>query len=470
MKLPELIDLINDHREKPSGLIYGYVILITSVFATLKILFPEIKAPNNWIIYLVLLIIWTIIWIIMRNTYPRNKKGKVGIIISIVTETDKQKIRLKDDFLKRLKDQASENGFDYLIEFIPIDQIKTLRVNKVLTDFLIVLKNKNITNVSTSESKTKFNKLNKKIKGHFFIWGNIKERQDIENKYILDLDGIVLHSPLNDPIQAKLAQEFTIVWARSINFLEKFEFRGFEISADLIFIAVEYITGLAALFSGDVGLAEKLHSKLEVEIKKIKNKPPHIQHIERSLSTLIPYEYNLLSIITLNSGNSKLAEEFVQKSFKRIPDNYSGLITMSLIQFKIKNDPRQALNIVRKAKKNAGVDGTWRYNEAFLLMYLEKFDEALTLYNEIVRIEFPGEDRILSEVLDFNKSMIVNNTKFYQSYFILGFLYLKKKANYPEAFNYFDQFINFCKDKRFRLLLEVSTTYFNEIKSFMKIK
>lgn len=152
MKLLELLELVYNHREKPSGLMYGFLILITSVFVTLKILFPEIKAPFTWITYLVLMIIWLIIWIIMRNTFPMNKKGKIGIIISIVTETDKQKIRLKDDFLKRLKDQASKNGFDYLIEFIPIGQTKTHRVNNMLTDFSISIRNKNISNVSTSVS------------------------------------------------------------------------------------------------------------------------------------------------------------------------------------------------------------------------------------------------------------------------------------------------------------------------------
>jgi tetratricopeptide (TPR) repeat protein len=470
MKLLDLIESVFERREKPIGLIYGYIFLVTSVFVTLKILFPDVKAPINWIIYISLLTTWTIAWIFMRNTYPKNKKGKVGIIISIVTETDKQKIRLKDDFLKRLKDKASNNGFDYMIEFIPISPIKTERVNRVLSNFSYVLKNKNISNDTTVKSTAEFNNLNKKIKGHFFIWGNIKERQDNENKYILDLDGLVLHSPLNDPIQAKLAQEFTTVWARSINFLEKFELRGFSISADLIFIAVEYITGLAALFSGDVALAEGLHSKLETEIKNIRNKPPHIQYIEKSLSTLIPYEYNLLSIISLNRGNSKLSEEYVQRSFRRIPDNYSGLITMSLIQFKIKNDPKQALISVRKAKKAAGIDGTWRYNEAFLLMYLERFEEALALFKDIERIDFPGEDRVLSEVLDFNKSMITSSPKFYQSYFILGFLYLKKKGNYPEAFNYFDPLIGICKDQKFDIIIKTSGIYLDEIKSIMKLK
>ena len=258
MKLLDLIEYGFERREKPIGLIYGYIFLVTSVFVTLKILFPDVKAPINWTIYLSLLTTWTMAWIFMRNTYPKNTKGKVGIIISIVTETDKQKIRLRDDFLKRLKDKASSNGFDYLIEFIPIGPTKTERVNRVLSNFSLFLKNKNISNSTTVNSKTEFNNLNKKIKGHFFIWGNIKERRDNENMYILDLDGIVLHSPLNDPIQAKLAQEFTTVWARSINFLEKFEFRGFSFSADLIFIAVEYITGLAALFSGDVQMAEKI--------------------------------------------------------------------------------------------------------------------------------------------------------------------------------------------------------------------
>jgi tetratricopeptide (TPR) repeat protein len=466
----ELLDFINEKIEKPIGLISGYVFLVTSIFVSLKALFPNAPKVIDLVLYISVLLVWTIIWIIARNKLPRNKKGDIGIIISISTENDKQKVRLKNDFIKRLNEQAKANGIDSLIKFIQIPSNKSIKINDILTEFSTTNRLKRTQLKEGEKSVIAFNKLKRKIRGHFFVWGQIKERMDIENKYYLDLDGLVLHSPLNDPIHARLFTEFNTVWTKSINFYEKFEFKGFLLSADFIFIAVEYVVGLAALFSGDAELAATLHSKLENSINKMDEKIPNLKHIQKSLSLLIPVEYNLSAVIQLNKGNSKKSEEYLQRSLKRLPDNYSALITMSIIQFTVQHDPNNALISVRKARKCSGNDGTWRYNEAFLLMYLDKFEEAFNLYREIVRFNFPNEDGVLSEILEFNKKMIKQDPKYFQSYFILGFLYYKKIINYPEAFHYLDQFQNLCKDPKYKFLLKIASTYLEDLNLRMNLK
>jgi hypothetical protein len=129
------IDYINDNLEKPIGLIAGYAFLFTTVFVALKTLFPDTSKILDLIIYVVILTAWTIFWMIIRNRYPRNKKGYIGIIISITTENDKQKLRLRNDFIKRLDQQIKSNNIDILINLIYIPDNKTSKINKVLDEF-----------------------------------------------------------------------------------------------------------------------------------------------------------------------------------------------------------------------------------------------------------------------------------------------------------------------------------------------
>lgn len=466
----KITDFINEELEKPIGLFSGYL-FFSLLFISLMSVFPTISPFWAIIVLAIIIGLWTITWLIIRASLPRNTKNKIGIILSISTEDDKQKLRIKNDFLNRLKSQTKQNGLDDLINFVHIGSTKTQNVNMTLTEYTRRSKFKDEYVRDAADSTKSFLNMKKKIRGHFYIWGGIKQRMDGENKYYLDLDGLVIHSPLHDPIKAKLSSEFNLVWTRSINFMEKIEFKGFLLSADLIFIAIEYIIGLAAYFSGDIILAEKLHSKLESNLPKGIDQLPNIKHIRDSLSELIPIECNLAAVIQMRKNDMPKAEEYLNKSFQRLPErNYSALITLSVIQFSNKANAPLALETIRKAKKCSGSDGTWRYNEAFLLMFLMRFDEALQLYKDITKISFQNEETVLAEVLDFNKNIVSQNSRFYQSYFILGYLYYKKISNYPEGYLYFEQFLNLCKDHRFKKLIDLAFKYSNDLHIRMSLK
>ena len=58
------------------------------------------------------------------------------------------------------------------------------------------------------------------------------------------------------------------------------------------------------------------------------------------------------------------------------PNNYDALVITTQIQFLVEANPEKALQTTQKARQYAGRDGTWRYNRAFLLMYLGDFDDA----------------------------------------------------------------------------------------------
>jgi tetratricopeptide (TPR) repeat protein len=103
-------------------------------------------------------------------------------------------------------------------------------------------------------------------------------------------------------------------------------------------------------------------------------------------------------------------------------------------------------------------------------MHLGKFEEAVNLYREIVRFNFPNEDKVLSEIFNFNKNMVEENPDYYQFYFILGYLYYKKVVNYPEAYSYFEQFVTRCKDDKMRFLLKIASNYLEDLTLRMNLK
>jgi len=197
---------------------------------------------------------WFDFWFYKKNILPKNSKHKIGLVICINAENDKQKIRIKNDFTGRLYKLILENNLGKIVNIILLNSYQAERVSKVLAQY--------VENRHGKEELKNWTSIQKSMRSHFFIYGNIKERQDIGNKYYLDLEALVVHAPVNVPVKKQIKKEFLSVWYKQISFQEKIEFKGFEFTADSIFVAVEYIVGIAALVSGDIELALKLHNKL----------------------------------------------------------------------------------------------------------------------------------------------------------------------------------------------------------------
>ena len=104
-------------------------------------------------------------------------------------------------------------------------------------------------------------------------------------------------------------------------------------------------------------------------------------------------------------------------------------------------------------------------------MCLERFDEALVLYDDIGKHDFEGEDFVLLEVYNFNEELLVSNPEHIQSHFIIGFLKYKKDANYPEAFDCFNRFLNKSINKnQYSVLIKEAKRYTEELENKMNLK
>ena len=460
----KILNYIKDNFPTKTAFFVGmfvFFILFASIDGFVEKFAP--KASYRAIPYLIILVIWFVFWLYKRTHLPKNKKGYIGIVVCVETENDKQKNRLKNDFVKRLRELITRKNLKRTINVILLGNYQTEYAIGVLYEYA--------RNKRSKGANKNWQKIRKRTQGHFFIYGSIKERQDRENRYYLDLEALVTHAPVQLPTQNKMVQDFLSVWYKQISFQEKIEFRGFLFAADAIFIAAQYIIGIAALVSGDVSLAFELHTGLDNDpyFSRFSPLPPNLQNVKKRLKTLLSEENHLMARAFFEKGIFAEAERYMNQSLS-IEPNYGAYLLKSIIEFLHMNNPDEALKSVYRARDIEKSDGTWRYNEGFLLMYMERFPEALRVYDRIINTSFIDEESILVEIYKFNKNFLEKHPEKIQSYFIIGFLKYKKDLNYPEGLEYLEKFISesMSKDK-YRILKDNAEVYCRELRKIMNL-
>ena len=441
---------IESNLYKFISLIYGFIfgiLLFSLVDNFIEKIIPKVNI--RFLAYSIILIFWILYWLYYRYRLPRNKKAMVGIIVAIHAETAYEEIRLKNDFISRLRENINKEKFSEVINIIILK-------NHFLEKF------NNINNVL---------KLHKKIKGHFYVYGQIKRRSDGKKKYFLKLEGLVAHRPIDIKTQDSLKKEFLNILPKQISFFETFEFKGFEFSADIVYLATRYITGIAAYLSGDPILAHEFHSNLREEFNKFRPLPRHLQIIRNKIPELLSNEELIIAKRHYFKNESKKLREWLKKSLESNPNNYGGLLLKAIVNFlpQLNNNPQMALETIKKAQKYAHRTHEWRYSKAFLHFWLGKYKEALQDCRNLKQKFYSGENITINEVEDFNLRLLKEYPKKVQLYFWLGYINFIKKRNLPLAYKYFSKFEKEA-NQSMDLLRHNSSIYLLQIKNKMKSK
>jgi tetratricopeptide (TPR) repeat protein len=462
--MDKIFNYIKDNFSRKTAFFYGLVGLLI-FFASIDG-FIEKFISNllfRTVTYFIVCLAWFFYWLYKRNYLPKNKKGYVGIIICIETENDKQKSRLKNDFVKRIRSLISQKNLKNKISIVLLSNYQSEYAIKVLEEY--------VNNKQNKAAVQEWQKIRKRTQGHFFIYGGIKERQDGENRYYLDLEAIVTHAPVQFPAQKQIVQDFLSVWYKQISFQEKIEFKGFLFAADAIFIAVQYVVGIAALVSGDIFLALELHAGLDNDsyFSRFSPLPPNLLNVKKKLKILLAEENFLVAKSFSQQENFSEAEKYMERSLS-IEPSYGAFLLKSIIEFSHKGDPEESLKCVYRAKDLAKSDGTWQYNEGFLLMYMEKFDDALKIYGKIIDASYITEENTLVEIYKFNEDFLKKHPEKIQSYFIIGFFKYKKELNYPDALEYLEKFIlQSTSQDKYCILRKEAEKYQVELKKLMNL-
>lgn len=397
------------------------------------------------LVYLIMVLIWLAIWLYQKFSFPANENNKIGILIAINSENSKQKRMLRNDLIEGLKDAIIDKNLEDLLHLTYVNDYKSQQIKKILLGYNAVKKqhmNKNIVNHTLTREYKKYSKFQKRTKFNLIIYGQIIERNDVENKYILNIDAIVRHRPLDFNTSNQLVKDFQRIFPREISFFEKMEFQGFKITKELIFFSSRCIIGTAALLSGDPVTAYKLHKDLLPELKLINNFYQQSKDIALWLSNLIITELIQQSrYYHLIKGDNELARKLLREAELIDNKNYDVLILNSYYSFVIDNDPYKSIEYSKDAKNYSNGNGTWLYNKAFLYMYVNNFKNAYNCYKKIRKSRFHDENLTLTQIIEFNESFYKNCSDFIQSLFILGYLYYFKINNLPLALERFDLFL-----------------------------
>lgn len=399
----------------------------------------------RFILYGLLILSWVVFWLVYKYKYPKKKKDRIGLVIAIYAENNHEEIRLKNDFVCLLQKNISQEGFADLMD-------------------IIVLKNHLSEKIKTPDD---VHKLAKKTKGHFFLYGDVKRRQDGDSKYFLSLEGLVIHRPINIFLSDALKRDFISVLPKEISFSETFEFKGFSFTADIVYLCVRYITGLAAYLSGDAWLAIKLHNNLRQEFNKFKPLPLHLQNIRNKVPVILSNEKVALARYYFLKGDLASSVNFLNESLNDNNQNYSAWLLKAIQDFKINNNPDEALKSTKKAEDYSGGRGEWRYSKAFLLFWQGKYKDALSQCGKISKGGYVGEEITLRDVEIFNLDLLKNQKK-PQLYFWLGYINYRKSQNYPKALEYLEKFES-ESDSSMNELKQKSSAYLIEIKKQMNL-
>lgn len=428
----------NLHRKK--ALIAGIVVALFIFSAINGFLADMASNTLRFIIYSISILLWVGYWCYNKYYISKISQGKVGVVIAICADNEIEQNRLRSDFVEKL------------ISNINIDNLSDVTQ-------IVCLNNHISETIKTSDDVVK---INKRIDARFYLYGTVRKR-DNGKKYIIDLKGVVFHKAVDLKTKNIIAKEFVKSLPPRITFEESVQFEGFEYSADLAYLSLKYIVGIAALVSGDLSLAHRLHYNLRNEFNKYKPLPQNLQEIRNTAMLYVSDEELLLSRYSYYvDKNYKEAKTWIEKSLLANPNNYGAWTLKSIYDFSIDSNPQEALKSIEKAERYSKNTYEYLYSKAFLCFWENIYDDALKVCNKIRDVDYKNEDLTIKEVLKFNTDLLNIHPSKIQLYFWLGFItYIKQKDN-KKAKEYFDIFVERSDDKMI-LLRERVKIYLGEI-------
>ncbi len=451
--LNKLYDICQKYYYSIKGLLIGIVaviIVVSSIDGYLKKLI--ITDNIRYLSYLIPVLLYSLIWYRMNYSIPdfNDKNFSSIIIISFFTENEEQKGRFNTDVVEKVKTLISSNNLNNSIKIVVPKEYQIKIINKILTEYF-VKKNK------------KYEKKYKKLANQSFaiyIWGNIFQRNDTKFKYFINSHILAKHSELTEDLRKQLSKEMSSLIPQ-INFPVEQEYKGFNITADMLYLAIRYLTGtiLYLSFKGEnVKIAYNIHNGLAEEFEE-KNIPFYIE-IKKQLKRIFSGELYYLSCESFNEEhNAKKALEYSNKSLTYLPDSYEMLLWNGYLKFEVNRNTGQALNMFDKAKKYA-YNYLWAYNKAFILFYLRNFKDALIIHQSIENKTFEGEENAIKDCIEYDQKIYEQEPDKPQFLYVIGYLYYKKLSNPIMALEFFEKFLEEVQNKRNYGMLTKKARYY----------
>ena len=333
----------------------GLVVLLIVISVTTATLLIQGKAPWRVIIFVIALFdlfVYLAWWFSRKLT--RTPKNKVGFLVSISCENDTESRKLREDFIVPLRQFMKGGEAGNVFHFIELPQY--------IANGIV--------------EKDDADALRRRCRGHFMLYGRVRLRTiNGQDHHYIELDGIVAHKPIPNPVSQMLAREFTELLPNKVLLPTKNDLFSFQFTSEWAATVAKYIIGLAAAYSGDLDYAEKLYTNAEEQLQsQVSNFPIYKLLMER-LPTRKSELYEVRAMVALKSWGRDHDPnhiyglgEYLLKVDKSRRQTVPIILHLRAIHAFLGNrDVDGAIKILKRI--NAKNDGLWHCNMAFLLAY-----------------------------------------------------------------------------------------------------
>jgi hypothetical protein len=433
---------------------YVLLILLLVTPLTLLIFFSNIdlnklSGPNIILIIFILSFV-CLIWIITTRV-PKTSNNKIGFVLAISTENQKQFIKLKSDFIDNLNKFSSQGNLSYQYQYIiyPEYYAKKLKSQEIAIEYL------------------------KKSRAHFLLYGQCRERNiDGKEHTVLDLNGAVSHRPLPEIVQKQFAAEFTELLPNRLAISKENDLFSFECASDWVSLVARYIVATASLLSGDFEYSRSLYIALRNELKRINTNIPSIVKIKvrlaprlaDTIATIARIKYLKYKIERDEKYLDEMGNELQQ--LEKVPsDHYGGHLLRATYYFLKFRDTKRALREIKSCKDVQ--DGAWLFSYAFLKAYNGDLRLAHSKYKSALKHVYA--ESVPLECEEFINDILQVEPHKYQLYYCLGVINFEVKNDYATAKKDFEIFLSSGIQSEFVEHRKLAKEYIFQIENKSKI-
>ena len=445
--MSNLIDVLERVAEKRYSVLGLFLEIIVALILVKFILLASIDNPIiTFSCYALAVIIISIIWYYDRKP-QKVRSGKIGFIVCISCREKDDRLKIKEDFIDSLRKLVKRGNVGDSFDFIFIPQFIAEKI---------------------SDSEAAY-ELKNKCGAHYMIWGSVRNRVvNGEDRYVIDLDGIVSHHPAPEKMSRKLSIEFAELLPRKMIISKENDFLSFELTSEIIELASKYIIGIAAHISGDLDYSYSLFSEADQLTKKQNNKSP--QH--KKISSRLPLRFAEISLsksrrtlaLWSYTQDPKYIEEMgscldeIDPTVVNFPQYY---ITLSVYHFLYNRNIKAAFDALKKYPNRDIM--VVHLNLAFLSAYEGDLKRASREYKFASKCE--PDHEALSSVEDFICQILKQEPEKYQLHYCLGIINWLIKGDKELALKDFRNFIKSATDSKFSKEIEISKAHIEQINS-----
>ncbi|RPI06106.1 MAG: hypothetical protein EHM64_04115 [Ignavibacteriae bacterium] len=429
--LSKIIQWISErwHRKSTLAIVLLLSLLILLSFAA-NLNLSKIE-PLWWIVIVLVLGSIAFGWI-WSTRIPRVSSDRVGFIVAINHEEKSKQGKFSNDFIKVLKELLYAGNLRYQFKVIELNEFHSSKIidREMASDYLKV------------------------SRGHFLLYGNIKERPlNNQPHHFMSLSGIVAHRPIPAQVQQAFSKEFSELLPGKLAISAENDVFTFEFTAQLVEITAQYIIGIASLVSGNFQYAANLFMDLQTRIKSDDNNFPSIAKIKVRLPERLYQTYSVwmgnLYDLWFSTREKKLIEQIellAQKILQIHPDDYGALLISAICTFLIRRDVKSAKRIIKKCDTHK--EGTWLYSYAFLFAYEGNMKTATKLYLRAFKRTTERKD-VQLQTEQFIVDVLGAEPNRIQLYYCLGLINYHSKQDLIAAARDFSQFLAVCPNGQF---------------------